>query len=309
MSNELGLTPHDAKTFLNGLCKEFLDHGSDASVTFDANIKIGEGVHVNGTRKIIVGTHGVTNFADGKFVNDADFTDVVVALCHEQAHRLDEKNKYTHESIIFSCLSTLDNRPYYLDLRTNLPHEVAAEWSGVMTAWVVMESAFGSRGTDLMKDYICRKTEAYDKDGARYYFHAKDVPELTKNGVTEAFEAALDKSVNGPRPVTTDIRRYDTSVSKFFKSSEGIPYFRKLLYTDVGGLRDRMIASVNVYCDPSLMDSRLSSEDIDLNAAFDVPLRGKKMEEVIRLAGPRMVVPSPDRLEKPVPKFDIADLI
>lgn len=134
----------------------------DLEIQIDDNYSSGEGKTIvdksNSSYQIIIGCDISNRFPlKYLFINDRDFIKTGVTLFHEINHYQEHIKEHTKECLL-SELSKYKNRNYYRKSWHELPHEIHAEYNGVMTMWDVMEDKFTSEQTDYcMLDYINTK--------------------------------------------------------------------------------------------------------------------------------------------------------
>ena len=88
-----------------------------------------------------------------------------VTFFHEMTHYQNHVSENTNNDIAISDLSVQYNNEYYHAMHHKLPHEIKAEYSGVMSMWSALESEWPDAADRLMFDYLDYRTEKSDRVG------------------------------------------------------------------------------------------------------------------------------------------------
>lgn len=205
-----------------------------------------------------------------KQISDADFVKTGVTLFHELAHYAQNKSEDTAEEIRISDLSKYHNNNYYYSCWNNLPHEINAEYIGVMSMWNVLEDEYPNVADKLMLDYLS------DRASANYMIQLPDEGFQTKEQVELFFEAAYETAVNGPRKLPPEFLHFEDEVpdlltDEYHNMSSGyVLVANRLLSTNPGSITDKMMASLVAHLHPELQASykQIDFKDLDPLAVF-----------------------------------------
>lgn len=282
----LGLTRRSAMLLLLDLSKKL--HG--LSVELNKDISVDQGFYKYRQKSAVVGAAALYGSGLKSLfrVSDMDFTRAVVALYHEYGHHLDNVDPKTSKEVVLSTISTFHNRGYRIHGWSEFPHEISAERTGVSYAYRVMEGLFGKCGANCVLDYVRDKIS-----NTSYVLKECDVPSefiysddyescysWTCDDLSGMFDRAMVRSLECKRATQAGLRRYETDrMSEFFKTPEGVPYFKKFIDEVPGALKDRMAASVNIHIDPELIDPRLDASDVDMDRVFNIQQRSVLMQK------------------------------
>lgn len=269
----LGLSRWMALRYLNKWTKYLNDKCTGNPFSLTDHIPIGFG-NTQGEKCVEVGIGGLS--ADRhpfSHVPDYNFMLAGVALFHERQHRVQVQNQKEHVPELQAQLSVYGNLEYYLTGWQEFPHEVDAEYNGVMDMWDAMDAAFPEKADECMVAFLRRraKTTSYMLQPSDCKF---DVPVWPGYGsdadfqaargrlresVTNAFEAAYVASLDMPRHPQGAFRRYSDDVSRLLCENrrtrpEYVSFFKRLIDSVPGTKKDRMMASLVLYMRPGLSD-------------------------------------------------------
>lgn len=280
--NRLGLRRRDVLEFLNDMRRSLSTVGGrDISVIFVDTLRAGDGESRNYDKDVsdlmigIGALSGKTTFLFSR-VDDLTFTRTVVALFHEYGHYLQNYGPNQNLQEAVSEISAFYNPSYYLRGWKEFPHEISAEATGVMLGWNAIESVFPDKADACMLEYV-----NFRADNTSYMLPHKDDGYQSRDEVRQAFESAMEKSLNEPRQPQSRFLQYDDEASRLLmqgcKSRFVTPnkyHVDKLIGTMPGEQKDRMMASLVLHLHPDLLDERpiLWTTDLSIEHVFGKPL-------------------------------------
>lgn len=92
-------------------------------------------------------------------ITDSDFVKMGVTTFHELTHCKRSLSDTTSKEIRISDLSKCYNEDYYYTTHHKLPHEIDAEFVGIMSMWSALENEWPDDADRLMFDYLDYRTE------------------------------------------------------------------------------------------------------------------------------------------------------
>ena len=252
-------------------------------------------------RKVQIGKAATDNFSDkGKshirvgikglyknpilpnyHIDDLQFTQAVVSIYHEYGHYLQNYGPEKDIPSMISEVSVAYNKTYYKCAWKELPHEINAEATGISLAWNTMQKAFPINAEKCMLDYVNFRTE-----NTAYMIPAKQGGYQSYEEVMDAFDTAMDKSLNQPRTPQGRFLRYkDESIQLLMQGYDN--YLRspnayhadKLIDTMPGAQKDRMLAALILQLHPDILEERplLKQENLTVEHEFGRPLKIKTL--------------------------------
>lgn len=182
---------------------------------------------------------------------------------------------------MISEVSVAYNLTYYQAAWKELPHEINAENTGVKLAWNAMKHIFPEKADDYMLEYVNFRTE-----NTTYMIPAKQGGYQSYEEVMDAFETAMDKSLNQPRTPQGRFLRYeDESIQLLMQGYDN--YLRspnayhadKLIDTMPGAQKDRMLAALILQLHPDILEERplVKQENLTVEHEFGRPLKIKTL--------------------------------
>lgn len=259
-------------------------NGLHLKISYDKNMQIGEGeAHYvnNAPTNITLGIHPLSiSFPEKYFhIDDANFVMLGVVLFHEFKHcdRLISHN--TPREILMSDLSKCYNETYYYAEHHKLPHEIDAEYNGVMSMWSALESEWPDSADRLMIGYLNYRTESSDCTKKLYMIERPVDGFRSKQQVRELFEEAYEKSLAEKRELPSGFISYDGDTSRLLATDDGrgvrteyATVYRKLSNVKTGAGHDQMMASLISYVHPELMNqyAGIDFEELDPDDVFSL---------------------------------------
>lgn len=208
-------------------------------------------------------------------VDDLSFVTAAVALYHEYDHYVQRYGGQPDVELAVSELSCFGNDSYYFHAHSELPHEIFAEYSGVMAAWDVFDKLFPERADACMLSYVNFKA-ANTTYMIRPVFGKSNGLYASRDEVEAAFDAAMDKSLNDFRKAQVGLRTYDDLVSRLLVPDANrlqdspFKYFFDGLAGIPGREKDRRMAALVLHVEPDMLDSypELVSENLTVLHEF-----------------------------------------
>lgn len=204
----LGLRRNSFKAFLERLISD-----SGAPVDLADWLPVGDGRRVddlNTSGRVIVGVGTLFKGVFNNRINDLDVVRTGVALYHELTYYHQDVNGLVSVEDAIGSLSGVGNKTLYELDRLRKPHEVQAEYTGVMSMWSVSNDVYGDDlANKCIVDYLNSRCNSVIET---YYFERDDttvfvVSENLKRDVEDAFEQAYDRSLNGERHIVTNLSK------------------------------------------------------------------------------------------------------
>ena len=206
-------------------------------------------------------------------IEDRNFVKIGVTLFHEVDHYQQHTKEHIKECLL-SELSKYNNDSYYKESWHELPHEIHAEYSGVMTMWEVMEQEFTLEQADAcMLDYINQKA-----DHTRYIIPPAPEGYQSKTEVEHAFEEAYERSLTKVRKFQPNFLRYKDEASRLL-TDDGIlrieyqRHYHTLIGNIPGEQKDRLMSSLVVHLHPELQEEypALEFHGLSIKQTFHLP--------------------------------------
>lgn len=240
-------------------------------------------------RQLTIGCmpHSTSVFSRSVAMSDYDFIKISITAFHELAHFDQETSDDTSKEILTSLLSKCYNWKYYRANWEKFPHEINAEYKGVMTVWNRLRDLCEERfqGEDakekgrqmadqLMLDYLTNKAENFV-----YIFKVPEDGLQSKEQVEALFEEAYDKSLNEKRDLPQNFKTIEGDVAKLFKPDDKGKYldynlfYMQLMNAQTGRELDLKMASLVSYLHPELQDaSKLDFEELNPKLIFGISM-------------------------------------
>lgn len=128
-------------------------------------------------------------------IKDSDFVKIGVTTFHELTHCKRSLSDNTPKEIQISDLSKCYNKEYYYAEHHKLPHEIDAEYSGVMSMWSLLEREWPDDADRLMFDYLDYRTEKSGQTRKLYMIERPEYGFQSKQQVKDLFNEAYEKSL------------------------------------------------------------------------------------------------------------------
>lgn len=277
----LGLTGKKALFYLNNLCNTLF---SECHVTLLSDVPIGTcktSLNNDSIPFVEVGIYGIVlnpingvslknpnNRLSGVLpVRDLDFTQVLVSLYHEKTHVDQDFDINVDVPIALSEIATYKNLMLTKATWRERPHEIDAEFSGVMGAWdFLSDMCHAQKDADAcMLDYInfrCRNSD--------YMLSARENGYESKDQVVRAFEDAYNSSLNDPRIVVGGLNGLKDEFNMLLESDKGIqslfyPWFRQILDAKTGAEQDELMSRLVLHIHPELQQQYSCLADKNLS--------------------------------------------
>lgn len=273
------------------------DHTHDINIMYDKDEPLCAGVtqYRNGIPvSVSVGISPLTTTFPVKYlpIKDSDFVKIGVTTFHELTHCKRSLSDNTPKEIQISDLSKCYNKEYYYAEHHKLPHEIDAEYSGVMSMWSLLEREWPDDADRLMFDYLDYRTEKSGQTRKLYMIERPEYGFQSKQQVKDLFNEAYEKSLTEKCSLPDRFISYDGDTSKVLATDDGygvraeyISCYSKLYRAEAGTDTDRMMASVVSYVHPELQDMYpwLDFEELEPGKVFDMSMPETVDEVRIRL--------------------------
>lgn len=235
---------------------------NEIKLKFDESMKLGLGSMDEKNDLMIIGIKPYKRnpIFGGQHIKDADFVKIGVTVFHEITHHEQRTEDNIPEEIQLSELSKYMNPDYYYHNHHILPHEIDAEYGGIMKMWSKLEEEFPDRADELMLAHLT--------DRATKTIYMIDMPEkgfTSKEQVESLFEQAYETSLSAQmkdglitRGLPTGYLKSDDEVARFISTEYHTPrlqyttIYNKLTAPPSGEVMDRMMASLVSYIHPEL---------------------------------------------------------
>lgn len=213
-------------------------------------------------------------------IKDSDFVIMGVTFFHEMAHYKEHILGET-DVIMNSDLSVQYNKDYYHTMHHKLPHEIKAEYSGVMSMWSALESEWPDAADRLMFDYLDYRTEKTGQTRKLYMIERPDEGFQSKQQVKDLFNEAYEKALTEKRSLPDAFLTYDGDTSRILATDDGrgvrteyVSVYMELLKADTGMDTDQMMASLvsHVYPELQSMYTGLDFEKLEPDKVFHTPI-------------------------------------
>lgn len=261
--------------------------GHQIDLQFSETQKIGHGKiehsDIQGTPAITIGVYPLRMSFWRSYlpVKDSDFVKIGVTTFHELSHYKHSLSDMTPKEILTSDLSKCHNNEYYHTVHHKLPHEINAEYSGVMSMWSALESEWPDAADRLMFDYLDYRTEESDRVRKLYMIERPEGGFQSKQQVKDLFNAAYEESLTGKRHLPDTFLTFDDDTSRLLATDDGrgvrteyVPVYMELSKADTGMDTDLMMASLVSHVHPELQDmyARIDFEKLEPAEIFESPV-------------------------------------
>lgn len=269
------------------------------NISYDKDVSLGEGeTHYddNGVPiEIMIGMSSL-NMLFHKYlpISDADFVKMGVTTFHELTHCRRSLYDDTPKEILVSDLSKCYNQYYYDTVHHLLPHEIDAEYGGVMPMWSILEDEWPDDADSLMFEYLNNKTRSSERTKSLYVIEHPEGGFRSKQQVKDLFDEAYERSLAGKRrlpdtffniDITDDVSRLLTADSGFGIRPEYAPLYLMLSKAETGADFDKMMASFVCHIHPELQTvyPHLDFNDFSGPQIFRMPMPETTDESRMRL--------------------------
>lgn len=202
-------------------------------------------------------------------VNDSDFVNVILNMYHEYCHCVQKNSLYKSLDLEESDINQLiqdvacvGNHEYYKGAGNYYINasEIQAEIFGIMNTYQYLCDEFPDLDKsecealvlDVVNDKVLNNT----------YFVKSDKPFTSLSDVETAFDEAYDKSFETKRIYYVESRNTSDPVKRFMQSH--VDSKEAYLSAATPLEQDRCVASINLYLQPKLYESRPILKEIDL---------------------------------------------
>lgn len=214
-------------------------------------------------------------FAKHQTVNDLDFIKTGITMFHELAHYERSTSDDTPKEILISDLSKYQNKHYYLQNWAKLPHEIDAEYTGVMTMWEHLEIEFPETAESLMLEYLTVRAGT-----TNYMINVPENGFQSREQVETLFETAYAKALDEKQNLPKDFLRSDDEIAKVFTTDEYViradhyPFYNQLMTAKTGQELTLKMASLVSYFHPELERAypKLDFKELKPSVVFGTPM-------------------------------------
>lgn len=255
-------------------------------ILYDENMPIGEGqtrYKNDELTNITIGIYPLSlSFPARRLsIKDSDFVSIGATLFHEFRHCKCLITDDTSKEILISDLSKCYNDEYYYAEHHRLPHEIDAEYNGVMSMWSALENEWPGLADQLMIDYLNDRTESSDRVKKLYMIERPECGFQSKQQVKDLFEDAYEKSLTEKRRLPNGFIGYKGDTSRLLATDDGrglrveyAPVYLKLSKAETGIDTDQMMASLISYIHPELRNryTRLDFEGLEPDRVFHLQM-------------------------------------
>lgn len=291
-THSLNLTKSEALKILQCLSDRVLVHETYCvMVDFSDKFNLGSGSMIrrahSKTCTVIVGTNADNLFTvdNENSLPDIHFVKMTETLFHEIAHYKRSVNGFTSD-ISLSELSKEGNPNYYEANWAKFPHEIDAEFTGVMSTWGFLEEFYPRHADRLMLEFLHDKV-----NGKTYPIKEPEGGFQSKGQVSALFEEAYEKALHEKREFPIGHQRFDDEFMKMFKTQDGVmdsryvPFDNALLTAKTGSELDRMMASLVAYIHPELesLYPGLDFRELEPEKVFGMPMPETREEIIARI--------------------------
>lgn len=289
----------NTKTAIKKLQKwgsEYIGIGIDLQFSNEYKICSGKTEYTNTCNMpvITVGIYPLSMSFPGLYspITDSDFVKIGVTTFHELTHCKRSLSDVTPKEILTSDLSKCYNEDYYYTTHHKLPHEIDAEYTGVMSMWSILENEWPDDADRLMFDYLNYRTEKFGNVRKLYMIERPEDGFQSKQQVKDLFNEAYEKSLTRSRSLPEGFLTYDGDTSRLLATDDGrgvrteyIPVYLKLLKADNGADTDQMMASLVSHVHPELqsMYTQLDFEELEPDRVFNMVMPETADESRARL--------------------------
>lgn len=296
----LRLKHKQAFDLLDDWSSAYLEGVGNVSVKFSSREHMGAGSskhNMDGSYQIKVGIAPLSNsfFVRNNIMADSDFVRIGVTMFHELAHYSQNADSDTSKEILISDLSKYRNRQYYKDNWHIMPHEVDAEYTGIMSMWSHLKNISPDIADRLMLDRLANRTES---SKSKYVFQRPEDGFQSKEQADSLFEDAYNNSLAAKRVLSGQFLRSSDEIAQMLTDGDGIirmdyyPFYYQMQKAETGQEMDLKMASLVSYIHPELqaMYPSLDFKELEPEVVFGIPVPEIREEILWR------IIPSGDGL-------------
>lgn len=278
---QFAITAHKSICLLSKWVNQLhIKYGTSVEIRLNSTDPVGTGRTIidfaTDTRQIVIGTNDICQAFPTNLVptNGMNLVRAGIVLFHEAAHYERHANSSTRSEILISELSKYGNPNYYAQSWSELPHEIDAEFTGVVSMWNALESEFPDKADACMLRFV-------NWWAANTDYMIRTVPGgyASRAQVEDAFDRAYETSLCEPRRFQPGFLRYEDEVSRLLTNESVLRFeyrehYKKLVGNVPGAQKDQMMASLVLHLHPELGDAYPKRIVKALNAetAFGFPL-------------------------------------
>lgn len=199
----------------------FVQDGDE--LTFSNNLDIGFGEMRMLNKGKIRMTIGIDPLQT-KFFNryqsmpDENFVTIGVTMYHELTHYKRMTTDKGPKEIQMSDLSKYNNRAYYEFNHEMMPHEIEAEYSGVISMWDQLRKSYPKYADELMFTHLTRRTTE-----TSYMFPYPENGFRSRDQVENLFETTYENSLTSKRHLPPGFLKTKDEVAILISGSDIIP--------------------------------------------------------------------------------------
>lgn len=217
-------------------------------------------------------------------VRDLDFSRACVTIYHEFAH-YEQYKAQSDTEILASDLSKHGNTEYYKYNWNIMPHEIDAEYSGVISAQKHLRDTFSNNADELIEQYL-----RYRAENMKYMIKVPD-GSISEKGIEELFEKAYDRSMTNKRIIPSNFLRSGDEAAQMFTFEDGTLrreyelFYRQLQTAGTGQEMDMKMASLVSYLHPDLQGlyPGLNFTVLKPESVFGIPMPESRDEIMARI--------------------------
>lgn len=277
---------------LNLWSDEYLNNKRNlVTVSFSKDCSVGHGVSEhdinNNHCTIRVGINPIQNsfFMRNQIIDNLTFVKIGITMYHEFEHYEQLAAKHMAKDILIANLSNHNCLNYYNANWNQLPHEIDAEYAGVMNMWSKLEHEFPENANEWMLNHISARANRY------YMFEHPAEGFQSKEQIESLFETAYDKSLMTKRELSSSFLRSDDEIAQLLTdenhniSIEYQPFYHQIQTSETGQEMDMKMASLISYIHPELQSlyKSLDFEELNPVSVFGIPMPETKEEILNRI--------------------------
>lgn len=252
MMTKLRLTVNRGINTLRTLAAPFIRNDDTLVFLNDLDIGFGETRTLNNNKiRIAIGIDPLqTKFPDlYHLMDDEDFVTMGTAMYHELMHYRRMTVDKGPIEIQLSDLSKYNNPSYYRFNHEILPHEIEAEYSGVISMWDQLRKSYPKYADELMFNHLTRRTIE-----TSYVFSYPENGFKSREQVEHLFEDAYKNSLTSERHLPSGFLKTDDEIAILISGSDIIPRREYAgLYNQLSvSCTDEKMASIVSYLHPEL---------------------------------------------------------
>lgn len=270
---------------LNGWAKSYLQSNNyDMQIRFNEDIPMGNGTTNEDIHNITIGIHPVKLNGLSKYqqIEDNQFVKIGITMFHELSHHEQKTNDNIPKEIILSDLSKYGNLQYYKKNWYQMPHEIDAEYGGVMQMWSKLKGEFPDKADRLMLDHL-----TYRAENTLYMINMPEEGFTSREQIDTLFDQAYDRSLSERfeedvcyRKLPSGFLRSDDEVAKLLTNNDRTPrleyvhIYQQLITPNTGSHMDTMMSSLVSIIHPELQEKYPAIDFDELNPAkvFGIPV-------------------------------------